>query len=72
MIFWLPGKIYFHRHIDSLLITDLQLKVELYDYLQKLNIVQKLNIDNYIKRTTSNLKQRIRTLYVLKRYIEEI
>ena len=28
----------------------------------KLNIVQKLNIDNYIKETTSNLKQRIRTL----------
>ena len=51
------------RYIDSLLITDLQLRVELYDYLQK------LNIDNYIKKTTSDLKQQIRTLYICSKNI---
>ena len=30
------------RTITSLLITDSQLKVELYDYLQKLKILQKI------------------------------
>ena len=36
-------------------------------------IYKKLNIDNYVKKTTSDLKQQIRTLYnVLKKYIEKV
>ena len=41
--------------------TDLQLKQNELNYTI---IYKKLNIDNYIKRTTSDLKQQIRILYI--------